>query len=434
MDVERYRRFLHETRRPGDWQPLIVPLERAIADGVFSEPEMHLPGIFLSGEGYGILNAGHLFGVDCLSDADLTRAMVQGRKKAQEYMRFYRSYVEGCEHLLHVATAAVLGVRETRRIVGEYVLNVDDFVARRSFDDEIGRFNYSIDIHRSNPSLQDYEELVQEFTKGYRLGLGESYGIPYRCAGAARGGQPARLGALHLDRPHGAGLDPRHALLLDHRAGGGRGGGAVQARGRGAEGAGRGAAARGVEGAGGVPPVAAAASAFDWALTEPILLVGISNCHRWVFIIVVGQIEAIKAIEGGYSSALEGQRARSPRPPRSPRIWGPIRARWGITKTGQVFAKPARSASRVTSGPACWQRVTKTPRRAPRMGRLSPPYSERRYGPSTCRSWAAEKALAVTIDVPAVLSTATPARGRPCRASQPGQGRQDRQGRASPLA
>jgi hypothetical protein len=79
-----------------------------------------------------------------------------------------------------MATAAILGVRETRRIVGEYGLNVDDFVARRSFEDEIGRHNYSIDIHRSSPSIEDYETLVEEFTQGYRLGKGESFGIPYR--------------------------------------------------------------------------------------------------------------------------------------------------------------------------------------------------------------------------------------------------------------
>jgi hypothetical protein len=180
VDEERYRRFLQETRRPGDWQSLIEPLKQAIADGVFSEPELHLPGIFMYGAGYGILNAGHIFGLNCLSDKDLTRGMIQGRRKAQEYMTFYRNYVEGCEQIAHTATAAILGVRETRRIVGQYVLNVDDFVARRSFDDEIGRFNYSIDIHRSTPSQEDYEALIEEFTKGYRLGEGESYGIPYR--------------------------------------------------------------------------------------------------------------------------------------------------------------------------------------------------------------------------------------------------------------
>lgn len=180
IDMERYRAFRDRTRSPGDWQPLLVPLEQAIEDGVFSEPELHLPGIFTCGEGYGILNAGHIFGLDCLQDEDLSKGMIQGRKKAQEYLRFYRNYVEGCEQMTHVSTASILGVRETRRIIGEYVLNVDDFVARRSFDDEIGRFNYSIDIHRSTPSQQDYEQLVEEFTKGYRLGEGESYGIPYR--------------------------------------------------------------------------------------------------------------------------------------------------------------------------------------------------------------------------------------------------------------
>jgi hypothetical protein len=181
IDTERYRRFLQETRQPGDWQPLIAPLEQAIQEDVFREPERHLPGIFMSGDGYGILNAGHLFDVDCLSDRDLSRAMIEGRKKAQDYLRFYRGYVEGCEGLLHVATAAVLGVRETRRIVGQYTLDEADFIAKAVFPDEIGRFNYPIDIHRSSPSLEDHEALVVEFTQSHRLGVGESYGIPYRC-------------------------------------------------------------------------------------------------------------------------------------------------------------------------------------------------------------------------------------------------------------
>jgi hypothetical protein len=180
IDLDRYRAFREETRRPDDWQSLLVPLEQAIEDGVFTVPELHLPGIFATGDGYGILNAGHLYNVDGLKDEDLTRAMIRGRKLAQEYMTFYREYVDGCEEIAHMATAAILGVRETRRIVGEYVLSVDDFVARRSFDDEIGRHNYSIDIHRSSPSREDYEALVEEFTQGYRLGEGESYGIPYR--------------------------------------------------------------------------------------------------------------------------------------------------------------------------------------------------------------------------------------------------------------
>ncbi len=180
VDVERYRAYMQRARRPGDWQALDEPLERAINDGVFTQPDRHLPGIFLWGEGYGILNAGHLFGMNFLSDADLTRGMILGRKIAQEYMTFYRTYVEGCENIVHVATAPMVGVRETRRIIGEYKLVVADYQARRSFPDEIGRFNYGVDIHRSNVSLEAYKALVEELTKTYRLGEGESYGIPFR--------------------------------------------------------------------------------------------------------------------------------------------------------------------------------------------------------------------------------------------------------------
>jgi hypothetical protein len=158
----------------------MAPLEQAIADGVITMPDRHLPGFFSCGDGYGVLNAGHLYGLDCLSDRELSRGMIWGRKMAQEYLTFYRNYVEGCEQMTHLATGSILGVRETRRIVGEYVLGVDDFLGRCSFDDEIGRYNYPIDIHRSSPSLEDHEEFLEEFTRRYRLPDGESYGIPYR--------------------------------------------------------------------------------------------------------------------------------------------------------------------------------------------------------------------------------------------------------------
>jgi len=71
-------------------------------------------------------------------------------------------------------------VRETRRVVGEYVLSADDFLARRSFPDEIGRYNYPIDIHLSSGSREEYRRFEKEFFQEYRLGRGESYGIPYR--------------------------------------------------------------------------------------------------------------------------------------------------------------------------------------------------------------------------------------------------------------
>ena len=101
----------------------------------------------------GLLNAGHVFHMNALRCRSLSDGMMLGRKLAQEYVSFYRKYVPGCENLEHVTTASLMGVRESRRIVGEYELTFDDYLARRKFPDQIGVFNKAVDIHVRDDSL-----------------------------------------------------------------------------------------------------------------------------------------------------------------------------------------------------------------------------------------------------------------------------------------
>ena len=79
-----------------------------------------------------------------------------------------------------VASGSLLGIRETRRILGDYVLTVEDFNHRAVFEDEIGRYSYPVDIHIARPDKESYQKFEKEFTS-LRLRKGESYGIPYRC-------------------------------------------------------------------------------------------------------------------------------------------------------------------------------------------------------------------------------------------------------------
>lgn len=154
-------------------------LEEAIADGVFRIPDRHLAGIYRVGETVGGGNVGHVFGVDSTDPRSLTDAMMEGRRYVADYHRFYREYLEGYEKVELVSTASVLSVRESRRIVGEYMMTLDDFLHRSGFDDEIGRFNYKVDIHESRPTPEDHEKFRETFhTLWYHPG--ESYGIPYR--------------------------------------------------------------------------------------------------------------------------------------------------------------------------------------------------------------------------------------------------------------
>jgi hypothetical protein len=154
-------------------------MEEAFSDGVFSLEDRHLPGMWRVGERLGGGNIGHTFGVDGTDEESLTRALVWGRKSMQEYERYYKEYLRGFEQMELVSTGSLLGIRETRRILGDYVLGVDDFGPESVFDDEIGRYSYPIDIHIARPDKEAYEAFHKEFTS-MRLGRGESYGIPYR--------------------------------------------------------------------------------------------------------------------------------------------------------------------------------------------------------------------------------------------------------------
>lgn len=153
--------------------------EEAFKDGVFTLEDWHLPGMWRVGEGIGGGNIGHTFGVDGTDEVSLTEAYIWGRKSMLEYERYYKEYLKGFEQMELVATGSILGIRETRRILGDYVLNVDDFSNRAVFDDEIGRYSYPVDIHVARPDRESYDKFHKEITT-MRLGRGESYGIPYR--------------------------------------------------------------------------------------------------------------------------------------------------------------------------------------------------------------------------------------------------------------
>ena len=73
-----------------------------------------------------------------------------------------------------------MGIRESRRIMGDYVLCLKDFQNRAIFDDEIGRYCYPVDIHASNPDEEGFKKFEEEYKKNFKYNKGESYGIPYR--------------------------------------------------------------------------------------------------------------------------------------------------------------------------------------------------------------------------------------------------------------
>jgi len=155
-------------------------LPQAFADGIFTVHDPHHPGMWRVGRHLVGGNIGHAFGVDATDERSVTAHLVEARARLPEFERFYRERVPGFQNLELAGSGAVLGIRESRRILGDYVLNIDDFKARAVFPDEIGRYCYPVDIHPSKPDPVRYASFEKEFFETLRYKKGESYGIPYR--------------------------------------------------------------------------------------------------------------------------------------------------------------------------------------------------------------------------------------------------------------
>ena len=109
----------------------------------------------------------------------MTEGLIEGRKQAPEFERYYKEYIPGYENVELTATASLPGIRESRRITGDYILNLEDYKSRAVFDDEIGRYSYPIDIHPASTAQADQDEF-EKFIRSLHYKSGESYGIPYR--------------------------------------------------------------------------------------------------------------------------------------------------------------------------------------------------------------------------------------------------------------
>jgi ribulose 1,5-bisphosphate synthetase/thiazole synthase len=175
VDFQKYKEYV---KKEGHEQFNGI-VRKGIADGVFIQPDPFLVGISQVGPTVAYLNGGHLFNLNALRCQDLSRNVMLGRRIAQDYLAFYRKYIPGCEKMEHVTTASLLGIRESRRIQGEYVLSVDDYLARREFPDQIGIFNKFVDIHPYDTSEEEYQRFTADHEHRLRLNQGEYFGIPY---------------------------------------------------------------------------------------------------------------------------------------------------------------------------------------------------------------------------------------------------------------
>ena len=166
----------HFDQLPHDDRYLFI--EKAYEEGIISQCDRHLPGMWRIGKRLAYLNGGHIFRMNSVKCQSLSQGMMRGRQLVQEYAAMYRKYVKGCEDMELVNTSSLMGVRESRRIVGEYELTYADYAAKRNFPDQIGVFNKFVDIHVYDCEKSTWDQFVNREHHA-RLQPGEYFGIPY---------------------------------------------------------------------------------------------------------------------------------------------------------------------------------------------------------------------------------------------------------------
>lgn len=97
-------------------------------------------------------------GRDPTDPVSLTEAEVEARRQAREYIRFFRDRVPGYENARLITLSTQIGIRETRRIYGDYRLTVDDVLGARKFADTIGQCGAPIEDQRDQTTNWVYIE------------------------------------------------------------------------------------------------------------------------------------------------------------------------------------------------------------------------------------------------------------------------------------
>lgn len=171
-----YREWLHPY--PDLWQKMVNRLEsmpvlicggfaglieQARAQGDFDVPQSRVVGVKLHRDDEFLVVMTRVLGLDPTDTHSVTSAYTRIYQMIPQLVGFFRRYVPGFEESRLLEIAPMLGIRESRRILGDYVITADDLLTGRRFEDAVSMGAYHIDIHRPSGSWVDSKN-VQTYT------------------------------------------------------------------------------------------------------------------------------------------------------------------------------------------------------------------------------------------------------------------------------
>jgi len=179
-----------------DTEPVIITggfaglIEKARQNGDFDVPQSRLVGVKTHIPDEYLVVSTRVLGLDPIDVDSMTEAYAKVYEQVPVLLNFFRKYMPGCEHAQLREIAPMMGVRESRRIVGDYMLTQEDLVNGRVFEDAVCMGGYHIDIHRPTGTWVDSHNV-------------DAYTIPLRCL-IARGADGLMMAGKCLSATHEA--------------------------------------------------------------------------------------------------------------------------------------------------------------------------------------------------------------------------------------
>ena len=123
---------------------------------------------------FGVVQFSHVYDYHPLDASELTKATAECRQQIIEAFEYLTKYDDEFKDLELITSSSVLGVRESRRIIGEYTLTLDDILAGRKFDDAVAIVTFGADLHtKSNKGQHCFK--VQPYNVPLRALIPKGY-------------------------------------------------------------------------------------------------------------------------------------------------------------------------------------------------------------------------------------------------------------------
>ena len=148
----------------GGYAPL---MEKARLAGELDVPQTRVVGVKLHKPDEYLVVSTRVLGLDPTDVTNMTDAYTRLYDQIPQLLRFFRKYVPGFEESFLMEIAPMMGVRESRRIMGDYVLSADDVVNGKEKEDVVALGGYHIDIHRPAGTWVDSRNV-------------QTYDVPFR--------------------------------------------------------------------------------------------------------------------------------------------------------------------------------------------------------------------------------------------------------------